>query len=176
MIQNHLINASTHNMSTHIINPRTNRKIQVNGQTYKKLSIEEREIGMKLWLNKLEHKIEQKGECLICTNEVIVCKTKCCSQNICKDCYIKMASYKCPYCRATDPISLSPSDKKEKENIISSYNNRDEEMNIFRIHDIQDYYVANDEIDVLRIIIRIERQSVEEAIRREIDDELERID
>lgn len=127
-----------------IINPRTNYKIQIGNSTWKKLTDDEKEQGAKLWKQREEKKKPKNKEkqiiyddCLICTNNTQVINTLCCSQHICKDCYIKTTVFTCPFCRAPDPIMLSKAETVQKRtNIIKAKNERirEYEMAAFDLH------------------------------------------
>jgi hypothetical protein len=136
-------------MSTqYIINPKTNRKIQVGGRVWKSLTFEEKCVGENMYLEKTPHREEktvtqtskrkkkiivldededesipvvlpdrritrsdekeEKSECNICTELVRrrYNTTTCCKQILCQDCYTKMNTETCPYCRSPDPIGL----------------------------------------------------------------------
>jgi hypothetical protein len=125
-------------MTSYIINPRTNRKIKVNGNVWETLSNEEKIEGEKRMNRKndivcdtLSHEEKIEGETIQKDDivwEMIVCTkcdnsvnntTKCCKQILCSDC---MSGNVCPYCTSHKP-------KKQKR-----VNSTRVKYKIWRIH------------------------------------------
>jgi len=135
----------------YVINPRTNRKIQKGKKVWNSLTKEEQRRAVPYTKSDTRKSDTRKtdtrktdtrksdtrktceetntvmGDCNICLEKVKVLEsiTSCCKQVLCKSCYIKSASYLCPYCRHSNPYTLNKIDMNKKKSINARYK-RDE--------------------------------------------------